>query len=583
MTRASYLRQGGQSSRTLEVEVHQSSDSTLNDHRLPTGRVSRATEQQENGRQEDDLPYDDVPEEDTRGYPTDPVNPTRLESTTLRDPGGHRFIDDHRDRERRSSSELSQQIRPSKDENDRVVCVAAGSGLAVGESLPVRKNQDHTPTQKDPGGRYTWRPTFLASSTEGDTRFRSDQQTSMFGMRQDLEGMLLRRRTQEDHIRSEVSSRRRQPLMTDVEGDQREPVIPAKPTTSEIVQPGVSFDRLDLSQLIDAAVEKSIAKRMDLAAEVKSKKKRVQLDDEIEVLTRPPRRSTPLLSDPAICRGGDRDDTMSIHKDTVERWKQERTVVTEATDRGSDSEEGVLISTQPCNRRLPHEGRPYERSRSSTASSNYDSDESTDNRKKVRSVVNVQSSGANKKLLTYAGSRPADKRQRCNEGREQSKEGRDFHRRSLPTTALRHNKKRDSSSSDSSSRSIERNEERSDRHYCHDKDEHQRKYRHTKRQDYASREDERRPRRPQKSSEDELIRRLPAKPSKKRRNDMIEVITVGIIATVRKMVATQVAFDRHVVDRQRAEDETRRSLRRIGSITSRLTSMTVLRVLRVIS
>ena len=150
-----YLRQGGQSSRTLEVEVHQSSDSTLNDHRLPTGRVSRATEQQESGRQEDDLPYDDVPEEDTRGYPTDPVNPTRLESTTLRDPGGHRFIDDHRDRERRSSSELSQQIRPSKDENDRVVCVAAGSGLTVGEALPVRKNQDHTPTQKDPGGRYS--------------------------------------------------------------------------------------------------------------------------------------------------------------------------------------------------------------------------------------------------------------------------------------------------------------------------------------------------------------------------------------------------------------------------------------------
>ena len=64
---------------------------------------------------------------------------------------------------------------------------------------------------------------------------------------------------------------------------------------------------------------------------------------------------------------------------------------------------------------------------------------------------------------------------------------------------------------------------------------------------------------------------------------MIKVITVGIIATVRKMVATQVAFDRHVVDRLRAEDETRRSLRRIGSITSRLTSMTVLRVLRVIS
>jgi len=166
-----YLRQGGQSSRTLEVEVHQSGDSTSDDHQLPTGRVSRATEQQEDGRQEDDLPYDDVPEEDTRGYPTGPVNPTRLESTTLRDPGGHRFIDDHRDRERRSCPELSQQIRPSKDEIDRVVCVAAGSGLTVGESLPVRKNQDHTPRMKDPGGRYNTLPLKKVSPLMFDNNF----------------------------------------------------------------------------------------------------------------------------------------------------------------------------------------------------------------------------------------------------------------------------------------------------------------------------------------------------------------------------------------------------------------------------
>jgi len=46
-----YLCQGGQSSRTLEVEVYQSGDSTSDAHHLPTGRVSRATEQQEDGRQ----------------------------------------------------------------------------------------------------------------------------------------------------------------------------------------------------------------------------------------------------------------------------------------------------------------------------------------------------------------------------------------------------------------------------------------------------------------------------------------------------------------------------------------------------
>jgi len=59
----------------------------------------------------------------------------------------------------------------------------------------------------------------------------------------------------------------------EVEERQHEVVTPAKPITAE-VQPGTSFDRMDLSHLMEMAVENVIAKHKDLATDVRNKERK---------------------------------------------------------------------------------------------------------------------------------------------------------------------------------------------------------------------------------------------------------------------------------------------------------------------